>query len=160
MTSEVRVRSVHRRANFIVVTSLALGLATAPQCTADPASTTLAEAVSAARSTSNCPGLQWDPLVQRAAQLANQSTSDYVATRTGAVPFTDPMPALKAIGYPASGKGMVLAGYGATEADALQGLILQYQAFKPDCSYTAAGVDAVRDAAGFNLAAAVLVAPE
>lgn len=153
------MRSIHRRASAIVVMSLALGLAAAPQCVADPTST-LSEAVSAARSASNCPGLQWDPLVQRAAQMANQSTSDYVGARTGAVPFTDPMPALKAIGYPANGKGMVLAGYGATEAAALRGLVLQYQALKPDCSYTAAGVDAIRDAAGLNLVAAVLVAPE
>lgn len=157
-TSEVQMSSILRRANMIAATLLPFGLVTAPHGAADPTSA-LTQAVSAARSASDCPGLQWDPLVQRAAQMANQATSDYHGLRTGAVPFTDPMPALKAIGYRAGGNGMVLTGYGPTESEALQGLVLQYRASKPACSYTTAGVDTMRDAAGFNLAAAVLIAP-
>lgn len=91
--------------------------------------------------------------------MANQSTSDYVNHRSAAVPFSDPMPALKTIGFTGDARGMLLSGTGPTEADALHGVILQYQAFKPDCTFTQLGVDARRDPAGYNLAAAILVAP-
>ncbi|MGE2713039.1 hypothetical protein ACQI4L_03165 [Mycolicibacterium litorale] len=152
--------ATHHTRTFIAASLLTAvaAISTAPSGYADPIST-LAEAVNTARAASNCPPLQRDTLVERGAQMANKSTSDYINLRSAAVPFTDPMPALKTIGYPGEGKGLVLAGYGVSEADALRALILQYRAFKPDCSYTQAGVDAMRDPAGFNLASAVLTAP-
>lgn len=90
--------------------------------------------------------------------MANQATAAYISHRSAAVPFTDPLPALATIGYVGS-KGMVLAGYGATEAEALQGLLLQYRGLKPDCSYTQFGTDMTRDDGGTALAAVVLTAP-
>lgn len=140
-----------------VTLSLAAALTTAPRAVADPTAT-LMQAVLTVRAASKCPATQWDPLVQRGAQMANQATSDYINQRSAAVPFTDPLPALTTIGY-AGAKGLLMSGYGATEADALHALILQYQAWKPDCSYTQFGVDAFRDDAGFNLASAILTAP-
>lgn len=137
--------------------ALAAALTTAPQAAADPTST-LTQAMQTLRTASNCAAVQWDPLVQRSAQLANRATSDYIGQRSAAVPFTDPMPALTTIGY-AGVKGMLLSGYGATEAEALHALVLQYQARKPDCSYTQFGADAFGDDAGFNLASAVLAVP-
>jgi hypothetical protein len=137
--------------------SLATALTTAPHAAADPTAT-LTQALVTVRAASNCPATQWDPLVQRGAQMANQATSDYVNQRSAAVPFTDPLPALTTIGY-AGAKGLLMSGYGATEADALHALMLQYQAWKPDCSYTRFGVDAFRDDAGFNLASAILTTP-
>jgi hypothetical protein len=162
MTSEVLMKLSQQRADLIatpLLVLLMLVFASAPRCAADPTST-LTQAGSSARAASSCPALEWNSQVQRAAQLANQSTSDYISFRSGAVPFTDPMPALRTIGYPdIDAKGMVLSGYGATEADALKALILQYQALRPDCTYTQAGVNAFRDQGGFNLASAVLIAP-
>ncbi|BBY62675.1 hypothetical protein [Mycolicibacterium helvum] len=128
-----------------------------PQVKADP-STTLAQGVAAARTTSNCPPLQQNSLVERSASMANQATAAYISHRSAAVPFTDPLPALAAIGYTGS-KGMVLAGHGATDAEAVQALLLQYQAFKPDCAYSQFGTDLGRADDGAALAAVVLTVP-
>jgi hypothetical protein len=139
------------------VVLLPAAVTTAPQSGADPTST-LTGAVQTLRTASNCPDVQWDPLVQRGAQMANQATADYINHRNAAVPFTDPMPALKTIGY-AGSKGVLLSGYGATAADALHALVLQYQAGKPDCAYTAFGADGIRDDAGFDLTSVILTVP-
>jgi uncharacterized protein YkwD len=138
------------------ISALAIATATliAPPVMADPGST-LTNAVDTVRSASQCPPLQSDPLVERAAQMASQATSDYISHRSAAVPFTDPMPALKTIGYTGS-KALLLSGYGTSEADAMHGLILEGRELIPDCSYSQYGVSAVRDDGGFNLASVVL----
>jgi hypothetical protein len=150
----------HRRTgHLIAVLAAAVGtaIATAPLVVADPV-TTLTRAVDAARGASRCAPLQSDPLVERATQMATQQTSDYIGHRSPAVPFTDPMQALKTIGYTGS-KAILLSGYGMSEADAAQGLILQGHALIPDCQYTQYGVDAMRDSGGFNLTSVILAAP-
>lgn len=158
MTNEVSMRQ-HRTAHVTVVqvAVFTIWITTAVPSAADPGSP-LGQAVTAARSASACPSLQSDPRVERVAQMANQATSDYIAHRSAAVPFTDPLPALSTVGYPGS-KGLVLAGYGVTEANALHGLMLEWQAFKPDCSYTQFGSSTLRDGGGFNLASVVLATP-
>jgi hypothetical protein len=147
-----------RTAHLIAISALAIATATvmAPRVIADPVST-LTSAVDAARSASRCPPLQSDPLVERAAQIAMQQSSDYIGHRTATVPFTDPMPALKTIGYTGS-KAVLLSGYGASEEDAAQGLILEGHASIPNCQYTQYGVSAARDSGGFNLTSVVLAA--
>lgn len=149
----------HPSARLIAPIALAVAttMATASPAAADP-SANLADAVNSLRGASQCPAPKADPLVTRAAQMASQNTSDYVGLRTAAVPFTDPMPALTAIGYKGS-KALLLSGYGLTEADALQGVVLHYRASKPDCSYTQYGVSALHDDAGFDLTSVVLAAP-
>jgi hypothetical protein len=147
----------HRRtAHLIAISALAIATAMAPRVIADPVSS-LTSAVDAARSASNCPPLRSDPLVERAAQIAMQQSSDYISHRSAAVPFTDPGPALKTIGYTGS-KAVLLSGYGASEADAVQALILQGHALIPNCQYTQYGVSAARDSGGFNLTSVVLAA--
>jgi len=149
----------HPSARLIAPIALALAtaVATVSPAAADP-SVNLADAVNSLRGGSHCPALQADPLVTRVAQMASQNTSDYVGFRTAAVPFTDPMPALAAIGYKGS-KGLMLSGHGLTEADALQGVELHYRASKPDCSYSQYGVSALHDDAGFDVTTVVLTAP-
>jgi hypothetical protein len=143
---------------FVVAVPLATALTATPDAAADP-TVTLTQAVLVARSSSSkCPALQQDPLVQRGAEMANQATGDYINQRSAAVPFTDPLPVLTTIGYTGT-KAVLLSGYGPTEADALKALMLQYQAKSLDCSYTQFGVDAVRDGAGFNLASVILTEP-
>jgi uncharacterized protein YkwD len=148
-----------RTAHLVAISVLTVAAATvtAPAAAADPLSS-LTSAVDSIRSASQCPPLQSDPLVQRAAQMAMQSTSDYISHRSAAVPFTDPMPALKTIGYTGS-KALLLSGYGTDETDAVHGLVLQGRELIPNCAYTQYGVSATRDDAGFNLTSVVLAAP-
>jgi len=148
-----------RPAHIVLSSALAAAVATmmAPQVMADPVST-LTSAVDTVRSASQCPPLQSDPLVVRAAQMATQQTSDYVSHRSAAVPFTDPMPALKTIGY--TGKtALLVSGYGMSETDAVHGVLLEARDLIPNCSYTQYGVSSTRDDGGFNLANLVLAAP-
>jgi len=146
-----------RTAHLVAISLLSVTTATAPPAAADPLSR-LTSAVDAIRSGSPCPPLQSDPLVQRGAQMGMQATSDYISHRSAAVPFTDPMPALKTIGYTGS-KALLLSGYGSDETDAIHGLVLEGRELIPNCSYTQYGVSAARDDAGFNLASVVLAAP-
>jgi uncharacterized protein YkwD len=148
-----------RPAQVLLISALAAAVATviAPHVMADPVST-LTSAVDTVRSASQCPPLQSDPLVERAAQMATQQTSDYVSHRSAAVPFTDPMPALKTIGY--TGKtALLVSGYGTSEADAVHGVLLEGRELIPNCTYTHYGVSSTRDDGGFNLASLVLAAP-
>lgn len=147
-----------RAVHLIFISALTIATATvmAPLVMADPVST-LTSAVDTVRSASQCPPLQSDPLVERAAQMATQATSDYISHRSAAVPFTDPMPALKTIGYTGS-TALLLSGYGTSEADAVHGLILQGRELIPNCQYTQYGVSATRDDGGFNLTSVVLAA--
>jgi hypothetical protein len=89
--------------------------------------------------------------------MAMQATSDYISHRSAAVPFTDPMPALKTIGYEGS-NALLLSGYGTDEADAIHGLLLEGREAIPNCSYTQYGVSSMRDDGGFNLTSVVLAA--
>jgi hypothetical protein len=139
------------------VAMLAFSMLAIAPASADPQSP-LAEAVVAVRSASACPPLQSEPLVERVAAMANQQTSEYMAHRSAAVPFTDPLPPLSTIGYSGS-KALLLSGYGATDAEALHALMLQWQVHKPDCSYSHYGTSAWHDPADYHLASVVLAAP-
>lgn len=156
-----------RRARRLVTLTVLLGCAGAthaPISAADPLSN-LIEAVNNTRSSSACLPLKRDDLVQRVADMAAQETQDYIYHRSAQVPFTDPKPALLAIGYTPS-KALLLSGYGdhlsggPPEESAIRGLILQGHFTIPDCSYTTYGVAAVRDdVKGFNVTSVVLAAP-
>ncbi|OPX11955.1 hypothetical protein B1790_05765 [Mycobacterium sp. AT1] len=141
----------------MMLAGLAVSVQTAAPSRAEPQSA-LGQAIIAARATSACAPLQSDPLVERTAAMANQSSSDYMSFRSAAVPFTDPLPALSTIGYHAA-KALQLTGYGATRAEALHGLMLQWQAAPPDCSYTQFGTSTWHDDSGFELASAILTTP-
>jgi hypothetical protein len=106
---------------------------------------------------SRCPPLQSDPLVTRVAQMANQESSDYIHHRSALVPFTDPMPALKTIGYTGS-KAKLLSGYGKNEHDSIYGLLLEGHDTLGDCTFTQYGVDTLEDV-GFILTSVVLARP-
>ena len=123
---------------------------------ADPDSS-LDAAVNSARAASTCAALQPDSLVTRAAQMATRETSDYISHRSAVVPFTDPMPALKTIGYTGK-KAVLLTGYGANEQNAIHGLILEGQAALPDCAFAHYGANAQQED-GFVLTSVVLAVP-
>lgn len=133
-----------------------LPIAIAPVASADPAAD-LTNAVNSARSASNCPALQSNPFAEKVAQMATQNTVDYIAHRVAAVPFTDPMPALKAIGYTGA-RAILLAGFGNTEADAIQGALLYGRDNIPDCALTQYGVSSTFDDAGNSVMSVVMAA--
>ncbi|MFV8267688.1 hypothetical protein ACNQR9_32630 [Mycolicibacterium peregrinum] len=123
---------------------------------ADPP-TNLSSAADTLRAASQCPPLQPNPLVTRAAEMATNETSDYIAHRTAVVPFTDPVPALNTIGYP-TGKALLFTGYDPNEADSIQGLTLTMRKDIRDCTLTQYGTS-TRHEDGFVLTAAVLTTP-
>lgn len=118
------------------------------------------DAVIAARTASGCAPMELDPFAERAALMANQGTIDYIAFRSAAVPFSDPMAALTTMGYTGGGRAMLLSGYGAEPGAAVRALQLQWQVLKPDCSYTRFGTSTLHAEAGFDVVAAVLLAPD
>lgn len=131
-------------------------LVTAPVANASP-SPTVAAAVQAARGQSTCGPLRTDSLTQQVADMSIQETSDYKSHRNAAVPFTDPMPALRTVGFGGS-KSILLSGYGADEASALHGVLLEGHLALVNCSYSLYGASAARDDEGASLVSVVLAA--
>lgn len=143
----------------------------------------LTSAVVSQRAKTQCPPLRYDPLVERAAEIVNKSTDDYVSHRTRNVPAdggTDSLPILKDLGSSATA-ALSLQGAGHnSDRDAIKGVVLEgitpgvgkglhkgVGLFKPleelgpppfaDCSLNTFGVSMIRNAeAGFNLATVVL----
>jgi hypothetical protein len=140
-----------------VSTLIAAMMTLTPSAAANPTSP-LAQAVDAVRSASQCPPLQSDSLVERVAGMATAETSGYSSHREAAVPFTDPLPALKAIGYPGNA-ALLLSGYGTSETDAVHALMLQWRTAPMGCTYTHFGLSTVHDEAGSVFTAVVLAAP-
>lgn len=145
------IYSVTASVTVLVVVPVSFLMPASP-ASADPL-VSLTSAVETVRSASQCSPLQSDPLVVRAAQIATQETADYVSQRSSVVPFTDPMPALKTIGYTGS-KGLVLSSYNenGNEIDAVHGLMLSDRAKAllgtpaiANCAYTRYGTSAVQD---------------
>ena len=142
----------------IVVTVVSASISLAPAARADPAGD-LREAVASARGATSCGPLKYNPLVEQAAEIFNQATDDWLMHTGKRMPDTDPRPALQDVGYLGS-KGVLLAGAGRNEADAIKGALLQGYAAIPDCSYTDFGVSVRRnDVVGYDLTAAVLAGP-
>jgi hypothetical protein len=131
-------------------------IATAGPASAEPLPA-LTSAIDEVRAASTCPPLVSDPLVVRSAELATQETSDYLSHRSAVVPFDDPRPALKAIGYPGS-RGLLLSGYGENVADSIHGVVLEALSKVPDCSFPQYGVNASFED-GFVLTSVVLAGP-
>lgn len=135
-----------------LVTSLSASL---PTASADPASN-LAAAVGIALA--HCPARQPDPLVERAAQMALHETDDYITHRSAYVPFTDPVPALKAIGFQGD-KAVLFSGHGTAEADSIKGLIMEGANSFNDCDYKRFGSAALYNSDhGYYLTSLVLAA--
>lgn len=112
--------------------------------------------IAAVRAASTCPALAHDPLVQRAAELSNRSTEDYLNHTAEHVPVADPLFVLHDLGSDAQ-RAVQLQGQGPTLADALKGALLQGNSTIPDCSYTRFGTSVIEHAAsGHTLVVAVL----
>ncbi len=149
LTRRIAQNLTGQTAAILMVSSLAMATPAAAEPFSD-----LASAVNNARSGSHCPPLQADPMVARVAQMANRETNEYLSHRQPVIPFSDPMPALKTIGYAAS-EAKLLSGYGTSHSEAIRGLLLTGHATLPDCAYTKYGLD-VAEGDGFVMTSVVL----
>ncbi|BBZ02604.1 hypothetical protein MCHIJ_20410 [Mycolicibacterium chitae] len=112
--------------------------------------------IAAVRAASTCPALAHDPLAQRAAELSNRSTEDYLNHTAEHVPVADPLFVLHDLGSDAQ-RAVQLQGQGPTLAEALKGALLQGNSTIPDCAYTGFGTSVIEHAAsGHTLVVAVL----
>jgi len=153
----VRILRCCRR-TAVVATVVSASVWLAPAARADPAGD-LRDAVTSARGATSCGPLKYNPLVERAAEIFNQETDAWLLHTAKRMPNTDPLPALHDSGYGGS-RGVLLAGAGKNEPDAIKGALLEGYAAIPDCSYTEFGVSVRRnDVAGYDLTAVVLAGP-
>jgi hypothetical protein len=152
-----RAATGRRRLLATVLSSAALAsllaVVPAPTAAADDTGNLKAQVDAARR---KCPPLQPDPVLDGVAQRANHESQSYIEHTARFVPFEDPMPVLRELGYPAS-KAKLIPGYGDVEAKAIHGVTVQGWQAIPDCSYTNYGLNVLTNAnGGYVLAALVL----
>lgn len=140
----------------VAAVMICVAVAAPPKSAAD-ATGNLQAQVDAARR--GCPALQLDPVLTGVAQRANGETQSNIEHTARSLPFEDPTPVVRDLGYPA-GKAKLLTGYGGDEAKAIHGAVLFGWEAIPDCSYTKYGVNvidgSVGGSGGYWLAAIVL----
>lgn len=168
-------------ATVAVAVAVAVSFFNAAPAGAEPIAV-LKEAVTAARGSTHCPPLRYDPVVEHAAQIVNKSTDDFVSNRAKNVPadgVTDALPILKDLGSGAT-KAWSLQGAGhSSDADAIKSVLLEGNTpgagkdlrvssgnFKPleqagpaafaNCAYTDYGASLLQNDMGFSLAVVVL----
>ncbi len=135
--------------------ALVLTLAAAPTAAADTTSD-LRAAVLGVRA--GCPSMQADSTLDKVAERANYETQAYYTHTAQSIPFEDPMPELRDLGYHAN-KAKLIPSYGDSVEKAIGGITMAgFQAI-PDCSYTRYGVNVLDNSssAGYVLAALMLV---
>ncbi|RAV18452.1 hypothetical protein DQP55_02600 [Mycolicibacterium sp. GF69] len=115
--------------------------------------------MAAVRAGGSCGALRHDPLVERAAEISNRSTADYLNHDAEYVPVADPLVVLKDLGSDAA-TATQLQGHGHTDAEAVKGALLQGYSKLADCSYETIGSSVIRDHdTGRTLVVAVLAGP-
>jgi hypothetical protein len=144
----------------IVALASAIGVGTllAPSAAADP-SPAVQQAVVDARGAASCGPLNYDPKVERAADIVNRSTYTYLDHSAENVPADDAHPTaiVKDLGINAN-KVSSFQGAAHNEADAVKGVRLEGRNAIPDCSYTDFGVSLLHEPqSDFTLAVVVLV---
>lgn len=134
-----------------------VGAMVAPSAAADAAPAVL-QAVVDARGTS-CGPLDYNPTVERAADIVNRSTYAYLDHSAENVPADDPHPTaiVKDLGVSAA-KVSSFQGAAHNQADAIKGVLLEGRNAIPDCSYTDVGVSLLHEPrSDFTLAVVILV---
>jgi hypothetical protein len=145
-----RVAAAFLSAAAFVVVAMSL----APTAAAD-VTTDLRASVDGARG--GCPTLQPDPVLTDAATRATSETQAYIEHTARFIPFEDPMPVLREMGYKA-GKAKLVVGYGDTQDKAIRGISVLGWDTIPDCSYTKYGLSALYGARGDYVLTAMVLA--
>ncbi|WP_273735274.1 hypothetical protein [Mycolicibacterium septicum] len=119
---------------------MSASIALAPPSAADPIAAFQSE-VASLRGQTSCPPLRYNAVVEQAADYINQSTDQYLDRTARQVPITDPLPLLNDLGYTPS-KAKLMQGVAPTDAESMQGTILQARAYDviSDCGYRDFGV--------------------
>lgn len=142
----------------VIMTLVSAGVSLAPSARADRA-LSLRDAVASVRGAASCGPLNYNSVVEQAAEISNQWTDDWIMHTATKMPNSDPLPALQDLGYRGT-KAKLLSGAGRNEADAIKGALLEGYAAIPDCSYTEFGVSIQRnDTVGYDLTSIVLAGP-
>ncbi|MGU3650727.1 hypothetical protein [Mycolicibacterium sp. A43C] len=134
---------------------------TAPPNAAAQPDSPLALAITASRAAAQCAPLRYDPQVEHAAQIINDSTRAYIDHTAESIPIDDVHPLALTRDLGISGDAVYsLKGSGYSEGNAIKGLVVQGFKEIPNCAYDRFGVD-VRDEpnSGYSLAIALLVGP-
>jgi hypothetical protein len=130
-----------------------LAILLAPTSVADPTAN-LKSAIDSARG--GCPRLQSDPILDEAARRENREVDAYIQHNARFIPFEDPLPIIRELGYETS-RAKMIAGFADGEGKAIHGLLLDGNAVIPDCGYQKYGADALNnDGAGYVLTVAIL----
>ncbi|MCW2627068.1 MAG: hypothetical protein JWR48_3790 [Mycobacterium sp.] len=145
-----RVTAAFLSAMTFAVLAMSLAPTAAADVTAD-----LRASVDGARG--GCPALQPDPVLNDAAIRATSETQAYIEHTARFVPFEDPMPVLREMGYNA-GKAKLVVGYGDSQDKAIRGISVLGWDTIPDCSYTKYGLSALYGARGDYVLTAVVLA--
>lgn len=161
----VRGRRRKRIESAAVAGVLSAALLLSPPAVADP-DADIRAAITLARSETPCGPLRYHPIAQRAAEVFNRMTDDYLdhtATRVqnkdttpGSIP--DPLPGLRDLGYPGT-KAYLLQGAHKEDSLAIKGALLQGYASGTvaDCSFADFGVNMRRnERTGYYLVSVVL----
>jgi hypothetical protein len=165
LVSRIRLRCSHFRGiavRGVVVSAILATISVVtpftPSAFAEP-EPALAQAITAAHG--QCGPLRYDPVVEQAAQMINQSTQTYLDHTADNVPIDEPHPTALAKDFGINGtKVYSLKGAGYSEADAITGLLVEGFNVLPDCAYRDFGVSMLHDdSTGFSLVTAVLVGP-
>ncbi|CAJ1579450.1 hypothetical protein [[Mycobacterium] wendilense] len=151
-----RMSVVNRRPRTLAVPAVLLcsGLLCAAPALAED-NTRFDAGIAAVRAAGPCPALAHDPLAQRAAELSNRSTADYLGHTADHVPVTDPLFVLHDLGSDAE-RAIQLQGQGSTAGDAIKGALLQGHSAIPDCAYNRFGTSVLHTDAGRTVVVAVL----
>jgi hypothetical protein len=136
------------------VVSVVLAISLASTATAD-VTEDLRASVNGARG--GCPALQADPVLNDAAIRATSETEAYIEHTARSIPFEDPMPVLREMGYNAA-KAKLVVGYGDSQEKAIRGVNVLGWNTIPDCSYTKYGLSAVYGARGDYVLTAMVLA--
>jgi hypothetical protein len=136
------------------MTFAVLAMSLAPTAAADVTSD-LRASVDGARG--GCPALQSDPVLTDAAIRATSETQAYIEHTARFIPFEDPMPVLREMGYNA-GKAKLVVGYGDSQDKAIRGINVLGWDTIPDCTYTKYGLSALNGARGDYVLTAVVLA--
>jgi len=131
-----------------------LAIALAPTAAAD-VTADLRASVDDARG--RCPALQSDPVLTDAAIRATAESQAYIDHTARFIPFEDPMPVLREMGYNA-GKAKLVVGYGDSQDKAIRGISVLGWDTIPDCSYTKYGLSALYGARGDYVLTAMVLA--
>jgi hypothetical protein len=132
------------------------GMVVTPSAHADLL-TNVRDAIVTARGGTSCQPFNYDPILEKAAGIVNQSTDDYIDHLSTYQPITDPIPGLKDLGYGGT-KAALLQGALSDESLSIKGAILQGHAAIPDCSFTDLGIDVRTNEATDNILIVYLLA--